>query len=339
MERRINNIEVKNLMDAVGKAFFDFESKARPGTKGGTEEEALAKFTQLNNEIDALELSFTKLVNASRATNTDREHYEAMRQKSGEESDAVSQPFPETRRSSTKLWAGFWANAVFSPRAQVNRTIEAKKVELEEASKVREFYLECEKLKEGIVQIPSCSKLNKNIAETRKEAETIKERETKADVLNEVRRDGSESRFFFSLSVSVSVSRALMCVCVCLTLAVAHSANPLASRSFASPPASEAAGESRGAVRRGPGEEHGRSKVRQDSRGSEGGGNDAEGADARGGGRRHGRGLSRNRSRPSVNIFLLCTCTDCCDQTGLSPDHWRHTRRVDETVSFPTSSL
>ncbi|QDZ21941.1 hypothetical protein HOP50_06g44820 [Chloropicon primus] len=158
MEKRVGNTALKEALESVGKAYYSFESAARPGSKGASEEEAKAKFLHLNNAIDVLELSFTKLSNASRAHKTDTDQYEDLRKKSGEESEAI------------------------------NRRIEEKKVELEDAKKVKAFYVECEKLKEAIVQIPSCSKLNKNIEETRMETEIIRENVGKMDELNERRR-------------------------------------------------------------------------------------------------------------------------------------------------------
>ena len=66
--------------------------------------------------------------------------------------------------------------------------IEEKKLELEEAKGVKAFYLECEKLKEEIVQIPSCSKLQKNIEETLEETEAIKDKVQHMDSVNQVKR-------------------------------------------------------------------------------------------------------------------------------------------------------
>ena len=83
--------------------------------------------------------------------------------------------------SARGVWYGFTSS-------QINRRIEEKKVELEDAKKVKAFYVECEKLKEDIVQIPSCSKLNKNIEETRRETQVIRENIGKMDELNERRR-------------------------------------------------------------------------------------------------------------------------------------------------------
>ena len=52
---------------------------------------------------------------------------------------------------------------------------------------MKEFYEECEKLKEDIVQIPSCSKLTKNIQEAEVETATMAKHVQRMDDLNEVR--------------------------------------------------------------------------------------------------------------------------------------------------------
>ena len=52
---------------------------------------------------------------------------------------------------------------------------------------MKEFYEECEKLKEDIVQIPSCSKLTKNIQEAEVETATMAKHVQRMDDLNEAR--------------------------------------------------------------------------------------------------------------------------------------------------------
>ena len=154
-----------------------------------------ASYIRLGNAIDALGLSFTKLANASKAHNTDRSQYEELRKKSGQESEAVSAErergrFSQSRAAFACVFVRRSVVPVLTtprlPPLQINERIERKKVELEEAKKVKEFYTECEQLKEDIVQIPSCTKLNKSIDETKKETGGIQSQVRKMDALNEV---------------------------------------------------------------------------------------------------------------------------------------------------------
>ena len=71
---------------------------------------------------------------------------------------------------------------------QVNRQIEEKKDDLKEAEEVKKFHIECEKLKDDIVQIPSCTKLNKNIEETKKQTDALRKQIKHSDELNEHRK-------------------------------------------------------------------------------------------------------------------------------------------------------
>mmetsp|Transcript_6678 Transcript_6678/g.24057 ORF Transcript_6678/g.24057 Transcript_6678/m.24057 type:complete len:222 (+) Transcript_6678:50-715(+) len=157
MERRVHNTALKDSLDVVRRSFFVFESTARPSATRSPEE-ARSSFLHLNNAIDALGLSFNRLVNSNRALDLDRDRYEDLRKESRVQSEVIS------------------------------REIDGKKAELEEAKKVKEFYEECEKLKEDIVQIPSCSKLTKNIQEAEVETATMAKHVQRMDDLNEHRK-------------------------------------------------------------------------------------------------------------------------------------------------------
>ena len=99
MERRANVTALKEALQTLGKAFYAFEEKTEPPKVGEEaqdkvivdEEDAKASYVQLKNAIDSLELQFIKLINASKAHNADRDQYEELRKKSGEEIASVSE--------------------------------------------------------------------------------------------------------------------------------------------------------------------------------------------------------------------------------------------------------
>jgi len=160
LEARVNGALLKEALKEVGKAFFAFDSCVEQKQGGeGDEDETSASFTRANNALDNLAMKLTKVNLAIKALNADRDQYEESRKRSGEES------------------------------AEIMLRIEEKKLELEEAKGVKAFYLECEKLKEEIVQIPSCSKLQKNIEETLEETEAIKDKVQHMDSVNQHRQD------------------------------------------------------------------------------------------------------------------------------------------------------
>ena len=95
MEQRANVTELKKALESLGKTFFAFENQIKSSQATGVgdgkeEEEARKKFVLLNNEIDNLELQFTKMITASKAHYADKEQYEELRKKSGEEIASVS---------------------------------------------------------------------------------------------------------------------------------------------------------------------------------------------------------------------------------------------------------
>jgi len=88
MERRVHNTALKDSLDVVRRSFFVFESTARPSATRSPEE-ARSSFLHLNNAIDALGLSFNRLVNSNRALDLDRDRYEDLRKESRVQSEVV----------------------------------------------------------------------------------------------------------------------------------------------------------------------------------------------------------------------------------------------------------
>ena len=199
LEARVNGALLKEALKEVGKAFFAFDSCVEQKQGGeGDEDETSASFTRANNALDNLAMKLTKVNLAIKALNADRDQYEESRKRSGEESAEVSlvRSLPLSLSLSLSLLSlfSFLAVHVLFSRSfthvlsQIMLRIEEKKLELEEAKGVKAFYLECEKLKEEIVQIPSCSKLQKNIEETLEETEAIKDKVQHMDSVNQVKR-------------------------------------------------------------------------------------------------------------------------------------------------------
>ena len=201
LEARVNGALLKEALKEVGKAFFAFDSCVERKQGGeGDEDETSASFTRANNALDNLAMKLTKVNLAIKALNADRDQYEESRKRSGEESAEVSlvRSLPPSLSLSLSLsllslFSFLAAHVLFSRSfthvlSQIMLRIEEKKLELEEAKGVKAFYLECEKLKEEIVQIPSCSKLQKNIEETLEETEAIKDKVQHMDSVNQVKR-------------------------------------------------------------------------------------------------------------------------------------------------------